>query len=632
MSLLHKIPPMVSALAFGYGVGMAAPESAMTPVRAAVSAYQQGAPAGGGPGARPARAAAPLDGSARGPGRGREGGATAQAPGRERPESRELSRLREVVEVKGELPSEEGASCGLDRPTFSQPPRRVSSPDGYVEDVEDLDEAGAEALSRLQLPDLKLSISRRTIKYVRFFTRSDRGRDMFETWLKRSGRYQDMIQHELREWRLPEDLTWVAMIESGFDARARSPAGAVGLWQFMPATGDVYGLQQSRFLDQRKNPRLATQAAAHHLRDLFMRFGDWNLALAAYNMGYEQLLDAIDRYGTSDFNELARQGALPKETAAYVPKIAAAALVANNLERFGFEGVKPSRPVDAAEMAVPPGAPLKVLAKAAGVSTATLRTLNPDLLQDRVPPGRGDYLVMVPAESLARAQASLPALLQSEPLVSDAAVLDPGDLLGGRDLVRPRGGEESLLSLLPKPRRRALRDPLESLAQELTGAEPDRDDDDDLRPAPRRGRSGRALLMYRVGPGDTLVGVARQFAVDAEDLARENGMDPDGRLREGALLRLQVRPDLVGRSGAGVEEGSAPTGSRADPDDAPATGRAGRSEEAPSPAARRSEPASTRRGREAADRPAAREPAPPRRDEGGAGRAAPKTRRGKGRG
>src|SRR4029453_16214578 len=111
----------------------------------------------------------------------------------------------------------------------------------------------------------------------------------------------------------------------------------------MPATGAVYGLQQSQHLDQRKNPRLATMAAAHHLRDLYLRFGSWDLALAAYNMGYEQLLNRIDTYGTSDFNELARQQAIPSETSSYVPKIAAAAIVANNLERFGFDRVDVSR-------------------------------------------------------------------------------------------------------------------------------------------------------------------------------------------------------------------------------------------------------------------------------------------------
>jgi membrane-bound lytic murein transglycosylase D len=365
-----------------------------------------------------------------------------------------------------------------------------------------------------------------------------------------------MIQTELRDRHMPEDLMWVAMIESGFDPRAKSPAGAVGLWQFMPATGDVYGLQQGKLLDQRRSPKLATQAAAHHLRDLYSRFGSWDLALAAYNMGYEQLLDAIDKYGTADFNELARQEALPSETAAYVPKIAAAAIIANNLEHFGFDKVEASRPVDAAEIAVPPGTPLKILAKAAGVATSSVRSLNPDLLGERVPAGRGDYLVLVPADTVSRARAALPAMLENEPLVGDdAAMLGPVDLLQGRELLRRRAhrDDESLLSLLPHPRRHgSFRVPLDEDERASAG-------DDDDAPAPfvendadgprrfvgHRPRRRRETVMYRVGPGDTIVGVAKQFGVDAEDVAHQNKIDDGEPLKVGSLLKLKVRRDLV---------------------------------------------------------------------------------------
>ncbi len=603
MSLIHKIPPMVSALAFGYGVGMSAPESAITSVHAAVVAYGQGE-----------RAAAPMVVTV-----------PAQAPAPRGPveiasrggESRELGRLRELS-MRSERAA---AACELDRPTYTRPPQYRSTADAWGDDVEELDTVGAEALSRLQLPDVPLSITRRTLKYVRFFARTDRGRGMFETWLARSGKYQDLIQAELRERRLPEDLMWVSMIESGFDPRAKSPAGAVGLWQFMPATGEVYGLQQNRHLDQRRNPRLATEAAAHHLRDLYMRFGDWNLALAAYNMGYEQLLDRIDAYGTSDFNELARQGALPQETAAYVPKIAAAAIVANNLERFGFDKVQVSRPIDAAEIAVPPGTPLKTLAKAAGVSTATLRSLNPDVLGDRVPPGRGDFLVMIPPDTLARAQASLPALLDTEPVADDASVLNPVDLLGGRDFTRRkvRSEDDSLLSLLPHPKkRRAMRDPVADLVAEGAGIDP-ADDDDPAPAARRRPRRQRETLLYRVGQGDTLIGVARQFAVDVEDVARDNGLDAGALLRAGALLKLRVRPDMLD----GAPDAEAAPVDRAAASEHAARGAAGGDEQKKaSPRAERGGEGAARdgggkQGREApararseerGERPAAREP------------------------
>ncbi|MDI1449965.1 lytic transglycosylase domain-containing protein [Polyangium sp. 6x1] len=555
MSLLHRIPPLVSALAFGYGVGMSAPDAALAPVQAAVVAVA--APTPGSP--RPEAAMAPLvvDPS-RAPLRGepsRGGVRAAQMGG---PESQQLGRLREV-ELREAM---RGEQSSLDRPMYSRSPRRSSdAAAGEGAEVDDLDVAGAEALSRLQLPDLKVSITRRTLKYVRFFTRTDRGRGMFETWLKRSGRFQDLVQGELREWRLPEDLIWLAMIESGFDARAKSPAGAVGLWQFMPATGAVYGLEQNKHVDQRKNPKLATRAAAHHLRDLYMRFGNWDLALAAYNMGYEQLLDRIDRYGTADFNELARQEALPTETATYVPKIAAAALVANNLERFGFDQVELARPVDAAEIAAPPGLSLKTLAKAAGVPLKTVRQLNPDLLGDRLPPGRGDFLVNVPAESLSRAHTMLPVLLQTEPIVTeDASVLDPVDLIGGRDFVRRRAAtrdNDSLLSLLPSyKKRRALRDPVEELAAQA-GVSNDADDDEgDEEPfRPRKKRAGRKTLLYKVGPGDTLIGIARQFAMDVDDVARENRLGEEDKLRAGSILRLHVKPGVLGALDLGAAEG-----------------------------------------------------------------------------
>jgi len=552
MSLVHKIPPMVSAIAFGYGVGMAAPESTIASMDAAMRGRHEAAhttyvvPAPTAPVAR--ITAAGIGGD----------------------ESKELGRLREAA-AREARKGERSDSCELDRPLFTKSPRYESRPGADGFDADDLDTAGTEALSKLQLPDAKLSITRRTIKYVRFFTRTDRGRGMFETWLKRSGRYQELIQTELRQRRLPEDLMWVAMIESGFDARAKSPVGAMGLWQFMRATGEVYGLHVTQHMDQRKNPRLATQAAAHHMRDLYYRFGSWDLALAAYNMGYEQLLDAIDKYGTADFNELARQDAIPRETAAYVPKIAAAAIVANNLEHFGFDKVEVARPIDAAEIAVPPRTPLKTLAKAAGVATSAVRKLNPDILGDRVPPGRGDYIVLIPADTVSRARAALPVMLQDEPLIAaDASVLDPVDALQSKELFRrrQRSNDDSLLSLLPHPRRHgSLRRPLDGDGDE-PGA---RSDDDDDRNAPtiandadgprrilgHRARRRRETLMYRIAAGDTLAGVARQFGLDVEDVARANRIEEGEPIKIGSLLKLKVRRNVIDDLSARAKDGKA---------------------------------------------------------------------------
>jgi membrane-bound lytic murein transglycosylase D len=531
MSLVHKIPPLVSALAFGYGVGMAAPEGSLGHVKDAIFTDQR-APA---PSKKDRRLAAPAPLDPR---------LEQRLPGAESPALRELR-----------------AAGGASK--HGETDRKRSPSDFYEEDLaseaEDFEAIESTAISRLQLPDLGLGVSRQTLKYVRFFTRTDRGRHMFETWLKRSGRYQEMVQEELRARRLPEDLIWVAMIESGFDPTAKSPAGAVGLWQFMPATGAVYGLRQNKFVDQRKNPRLATQAAAHHLRDLYMRFGQWDLAFAAYNMGYEQLLDRMDRVGTTDFNELVRAGALPEETAKYVPKIVAASIVANNLERFGFEEVRLAPPIDSAELAVPPRTSLETIAKAAGVSTSAIRKLNPDLLSKELPPGKGDFLVQVPTDAVSRAEAALPAMLAlHDRRGDDVDVLDPMDLMSPDGYRRRTASDdENLLSLLPKPKkkRRSLRGSLlddETLDDRL----------DDLaalggrRGEPDRARRGRETVLYRVGPGDTLLGVARQFASDIDDVARDNGLESGAKLREGMLLKLKVRPDVIDEE-KGSRRGSA---------------------------------------------------------------------------
>ena len=527
---------MISALAFGYGVGMAAPEGALDKMRQAV-----GAPA---PAGHPLLVAAD-----RGPARAAlRTGRVAYVPqhddragvdemlGRFRDEAAGLTKLRERGAAGRAMPPGREQSLAAD----------VDDGEDSFRESDELDDDTQQMLSRLQLPDFRVPITRRSLSYVRFLTRSDRGRDMFATWLKRSGRYSEMIQQELRERSLPEDLIWVAMIESGFDPRAKSPAGAVGLWQFMQATGDVYDLIVNKYVDERRNPVKATRAAAQHLRDLYERFGAWDLALAAYNMGYEQLLSAIDRAGTTDFWELSRQHALPKETAAYVPKIVAAALVANNLERYGFDDVKVARPVLLSELGVPPGTSLRTIARAAGMTQSDFRKINPHLLAAHIPPGEGVYPVLLPADAMPRARAALPAMLEDKYAYRDTAALEP---IGALDFASTKtwDEDESRLEFLPKPKRRSLRSVLGNKAGDpARDGDGDRDADrmlDELDPQ----RRGRETLLYRVGPGDSLIAVARQFAVDVDVLARDNGLDASDMLKEGALLRVSVKPEVLAR-------------------------------------------------------------------------------------
>ena len=254
--------------------------------------------------------------------------------------------------------------------------------------------------------------------------------------------------------------------------------------------------------------------------------------------------------GTTDFNELARAGVLPDETAKYVPKIIAAAIVANNLERFDFDETSVAKPVDSAEIAVPPRTPLDVIAKAAGVPTAIIRKLNPDILGKEMPPGKGDLLVNVPPETVSRAVAAMPAMLDGHKLRIDEDMVDPLDLMSPEGY-RPRAAEsdESLLSLLPKPKkkRRALRDPLAEGLDGIAALENEAlDASDDLEPAPKKKNE---TVLYRVGKGDKIEDIARQFEADPAEVARDNDLTLGSKLKEGTLLRLTLSKPPVAAKG-----------------------------------------------------------------------------------
>ncbi|MEO0325620.1 MAG: lytic transglycosylase domain-containing protein, partial [Myxococcota bacterium] len=193
------------------------------------------------------------------------------------------------------------------------------------------------SLDDLRPTDLPVRWQAQVLRYLDYFKSDRRGRRLMRGWIQRSARYGAMIQRELRAAGQPEDLRCVAMAESGFDPTVRSRRGAAGMWQFVEGTGAEYGLTRDRWVDARLDPVASTRAAARFLGDLHQRFGSWELALAAYNMGYGALLRAIRKYNTNDYWTLAAlEAGLPFETRIYVAKISACAVVMRNPERFGF--------------------------------------------------------------------------------------------------------------------------------------------------------------------------------------------------------------------------------------------------------------------------------------------------------
>lgn len=222
-------------------------------------------------------------------------------------------------------------------------------------------------------------------RWLEFFT--GRGRRTYTAWLARSARYLPLIQEELQAAGLPRELAFVAMIESGFVHHTSSPMGAAGMWQFMPRTARAEGLTVQSWVDERRDPVKATRAAARHFEMLYRRFGDWHLALAAYNAGAGRVSGAIDRYNTHDYWSLVRRRALSPETCNYVPRLLAAALIAEYPEWFGFYEVPYLDPLQFQTVTVRGTVSLPFMAAQLGVDVELLTTLNPELVRRQTPPG-----------------------------------------------------------------------------------------------------------------------------------------------------------------------------------------------------------------------------------------------------
>jgi membrane-bound lytic murein transglycosylase D len=394
----------------------------------------------------------------------------------------------------------------------------------------------------LRAPDIPVHASVRVERFFKYLTESTNGRKLFRRWLARSGRYHDVVARALRERGLPEDLEALVFVESGYSPTAVSSEGAAGLWQFMPGTGRVYGLAVEEDYDERRSIEKATEAGTRYLSDLHERFGSWELAMAAYDMGYGRLTERVQELSTNDYWTLSLvPGALPDEALAYVPKVIAVALLLRNLDRFGFDGTQVEAPVLTSDLDVPGGTPLSLVARAAGTSVDRLRALNPELLAGFVPDrGRGVAL-HVPSRGLARANTMLPRLLARWHPGSSDRVDDSFDW----------GSDELLPAPAPGPRRTPrtslLDDPLAAPTPPRSLAETEGGEAVDRGPDSEGDESGRVVVFYRVDEGETLAAIAQRFDTRPSRIIADNHLDPSARLQKGMLLKLRVPRSALSR-------------------------------------------------------------------------------------
>lgn len=402
-------------------------------------------------------------------------------------------------------------------------------------------------LQSLTTPDLPVVFDERVVRYLRFYRDTPSGRAVARTWAKKSGRFGPAIKAELGRAGLPTDLVWLSLIESSHNPSIASPVGAAGLWQFMPDAARSYGLTVDRWVDERLDPERSTQAAVRYLSDLYRRFGSWDLAMAAYNMGYGGLSRSVRKFNTNSFWELSRyEAGIPWETTLYVPKILATAIVMNNRRAFGLDTVSE----DAAErfdvVAVGPSVSLSEIARAVGASPDHIEALNPQYLAGRTPPAapgavRGSYRVRVPEGSGKR---WTPTQVASDDGL-EPYVVKAGETV--ERIARARGTSEREL----RERNRVSADEILApgtvlLVPRLVKAvESDPTSEVELVVVPARSLDfpEKKRVFYRVVSGDTAAGVATAFRVSPQQLADWNTLDVRARLEPGMSLQVFVSKD-----------------------------------------------------------------------------------------
>jgi membrane-bound lytic murein transglycosylase D len=390
--------------------------------------------------------------------------------------------------------------------------------------------AKAEAEIKSTRSDLPLMMTDQVASYINYF--STRGRGTLENALTRSGRYDEMMRRVLKEEGVPQDLIYLAQAESGFHPLALSRAGARGIWQFMASRARGYGLQRDWWIDDRQDPEKSTRAAARHLKDLYHQFGDWYLAMAAYNSGPGTVQSAVKRTGFADFWELYRRNVLPKETRNYVPIIVAVTIMAKNPGQYGLEHLEKAQPVpyDAVKIDYP--VDLRLVAECVDASATELQDLNPSLLRMTTPKDH-EFELRLPAGTKDKFQTAIAAIppdmrvwwryhkVQAEDTLASLArtyrttakaIAQANNLEDGEPLA-----PDSKLTIPIAPGKRAMNEDAATYARHAT--------------------------RYKVRKGDTVQKVADNFAVPPAMVRRWNHLKGDSlKGRSVVYVHLPVTP------------------------------------------------------------------------------------------
>jgi membrane-bound lytic murein transglycosylase D len=371
-------------------------------------------------------------------------------------------------------------------------------------------------------------------RWVEYF--AERARKTFARWLERSGRYETMMKAILEEEKIPGDLYYLAIIESGLNPNAYSRAHAVGMWQFIGGTGRLYDLQADHWYDARRDPELSGRAAARHLKDLYETFGDWYLSLAAYNCGEGRVLREISRSGTRDYWGLKR---LPKQTREYVPKYLAARRIAQDPEKYGFH-VVPDPPLRYDTIRVYESTSLDAVATCAGASLHEIEELNPAIRRNVTPPTRASVELRLPSGTADRVRECIQTLPTDEKLAWQEYRVERGDALS--TIARRYGTTVSMIEQMNDLQTRRLRVGQTLLVPQ--GAEAHVAAHTETRKEAAAAPGDRTPYRYSVRKGDTLSKISKLFAVTVPEIQEWNGLSSPRKLRAGDDLVMYL-PSIV---------------------------------------------------------------------------------------
>ena len=375
--------------------------------------------------------------------------------------------------------------------------------------------------------DLPLVMNDTVAGYINFY--STRGRGTLERALVRAGKYREMIEKTFREEGVPQDLIYLAQAESGFQPLALSRMGARGMWQFMAGRASEYGMNRNWWLDERQDPAKSTRAAARHLKDLYAQFGDWYLAMAAYNSGPGNVQAAVRRTGYADFWQLYKRDVLPRETKNYVPIIVAMTIMAKNAKQYGLDSIFPEQPAEVDTVSIDYPVDLRLVSEIIDVPATTLQELNPSLLRMTTPKD-GTFDLVLPAGNKDKYLATIAAIPADKRVLWRYHKVESG---------------ETLATIAKKYHTTAAQ------ISNVNGLEADDVQAETRLIIPMSGGRDSDIMTfskrptrYRVRKGDTVLSVADDFGVPPERIRRWNRLKGN-ELRKGRSIVI-YRPVAEG--------------------------------------------------------------------------------------